>query len=72
MPQYCAAVNCNNLSSKLKNVSFFRFPKDTEMFVNVYICIIDNSKSLLLSVKFVIHFNFIFQSTVNVDIRKAI
>ena len=56
MPQYCAAVNCNSLSSKFKNVSFFRFSRDTERFVNVYICIIDKFKSLLLSVKFVIHF----------------
>jgi hypothetical protein len=34
MPHYCAAVNCYNLSNKVR-LSFFRFPKEADRYSNV-------------------------------------
>ena len=35
MPHYCAALNCNNLSTTCKDLSFFRFPQSTDRYVHV-------------------------------------
>jgi hypothetical protein len=35
MPHYCAAVNCYNLSNKVR-LSFFRFPKEVDRYSNVH------------------------------------
>ena len=33
MPQFCAAVNCANKSSKISLLSFFRFPNEKERLI---------------------------------------
>jgi hypothetical protein len=35
MPHYCAAVNCYNLSNKVR-LSFFRFPKEVDRHSSVH------------------------------------
>jgi hypothetical protein len=34
MPHYCAAMNCYNLSNKVR-LLFFRFPKEADRYSNV-------------------------------------
>jgi hypothetical protein len=45
MPHYCAAVNCYNLSNKVR-LSFFRFPKEADRYSNVDVEIQDISKNM--------------------------
>jgi hypothetical protein len=45
MPHYCAAVNCYNLSNKVR-LSFFRFPKEVDRYSNVHFETPDNYKNM--------------------------
>jgi hypothetical protein len=46
MPHYCAAVNCYDLSNKVR-LSFFRFPKEADRYSNVDVEMRDISKSMI-------------------------
>jgi hypothetical protein len=45
MPQYCATVNCYNLSNKVR-LSFFCFPKEADRYSNADVEIQDISKNM--------------------------
>jgi hypothetical protein len=45
MQHYCAAVNCYNLSNKVR-LSFFRFPKEADRYSKVNVEIQDISKNM--------------------------